>query len=499
VEAKKYELCNLIVNNRQELRQAYHLTAQSLLADPLEGREPNAVRIHVRERLTAAYARTISRVVRKAVADGANTIILQLECSGGDSQEARYLADELRKLKDDSGEYDVRTVAYIPAGQHAPDAVTFVALGCTQIVMGTGATIGDFDAVDAEHRDAVESSLLGLAKEREDDSAKVVESFFHPLRVYKVKRIKGDDEEGVMTGKEVEADKQKKEWSISKTITTGGGPLTAQEAKEGELAQAIIDNEDELKGLYGLKQIRDVDPDFLYYFAAFLAHPVVGIFLIMIGIVGLILELKMPGLGVPGVIAALCFVLYFWAHSQMAGHITMLAVLLFLLGLILIALEIFVVPGFGVTGISGIVLVVVSLGLATLERKPETTQEWMNFGQTLGGIGISLLGAVAFALLIVWYLPSIPYANRLVLKAPASAADTSEGQDLANEEEAALYPAAASLLGAIGVAATPLRPAGIARFGDDFIDVVSEGNYIPDGGRVQVIEIEGNRVVVKEV
>ena len=57
----------------------------------------------------------------------------------------------------------------------------------------------------------------------------------------------------------------------------------------------------------------------------------------------------------------------------------------------------------------------------------------------------------------------------------------------------------AALLGAMGVAATMLRPAGLARFGDDFIDVVTDGDFIPAGSRIQVIEIEGNRIVVKEV
>ena len=57
----------------------------------------------------------------------------------------------------------------------------------------------------------------------------------------------------------------------------------------------------------------------------------------------------------------------------------------------------------------------------------------------------------------------------------------------------------AALLGAIGVAATTLRPAGMARFGDQFLDVVAEGSFVNAGSRVQVIEIEGNRIVVKEV
>ena len=219
----------------------------------------------------------------------------------------------------------------------------------------------------------------------------------------------------------------------------------------------------------------------------------------MIGIACLILELKMPGVGLPGVIAAVCFVLYFWSQSQLAGQMTMLAILLFVLGLILIGLEIFLMPGFTVPGISGVVLIVVSLALATLERKPETTQEWMSFGRALGAVGLSLAGAITLAFLVAWYLPSIPYANRLILKPPAEAREGLDGDERDAISEDGFHIELARLLGAIGVAATALRPAGIASFGDEFVDVISEGNYVAAGTRVQVIEIEGNRVVVKEV
>src|SRR5207237_8522453 len=123
---------------------------------------------------------------------------------------------------------------------------------------------------------------------------------------------------------------------------------------------------------YHLENVRDARLDFLYQLASFLQKPIVSIFLIMIGITCLILELKMPGVSLPGVIAAICFVLYFWAQSQqLSGQIITLAILLFILGLLLLALEVFVIPGFGVPGISGIILVVLSLALATLEKKPE--------------------------------------------------------------------------------------------------------------------------------
>jgi membrane-bound ClpP family serine protease len=176
-----------------------------------------------------------------------------------------------------------------------------------------------------------------------------------------------------------------------------------------------------------------------------------------------------------------------------------LAVLLFLLGLILIGVEIFVIPGFGVTGISGILMLLVSLALVTLDKKPETSQEWVNFGGTLSLLGFSLVGAIIVAMLLARSLPSLPYAHRLVLQPPGEAAAVMEEAGLADTAADRLSPAMLALLGAIGVAVTPLRPAGMARFGDDFVDVVAEGSYVEAGLRVQVIEIEGNRVTVKEV
>src|SRR5205807_527927 len=122
-------------------------------------------------------------------------------------------------------------------------------------------------------------------------------------------------------------------------------------AKELGLAREVVTDYADLQRIYGLSRVREGGYDFLYKLAAFLQQPAVSVFLIMIGIACLILELKMPGVGLPGVIAAVCFVLYFWAQShQLSGQIIMLAVLLFILGLLLIGLEIFLLPGFGVPG-----------------------------------------------------------------------------------------------------------------------------------------------------
>jgi membrane-bound ClpP family serine protease len=517
-EAQKFGLCTLVKESRAEVAEAYQLAPSSLREDPLEGREPIAVRIKVDQPLTKQFAATIERLIRQAIGRQANFIILQLECNGGDTLEGRDLAERLRTLKDDKEEFPVMTVAYIP--KHAPDAALFLALGCTEIVMEKEAKIGYFDPaipqrrglgggkaeVHAEENKMLRESLVGLAREQGYSPLLVQGMLDRTLTIYRVQSQKGQAEWRLVSEEEWLEDQGPAgahKWGNKILIKSGkeGSFLTvnAQRAKELGLAREVVDGYQDLQRVYGLERVRDAGYDFLYQLAQFLTLPLVSVFLIMIGIACLILELKMPGVGLPGVIAAVCFVLYFWAQSQLAGQMTMLAILLFVLGLILIGLEIFLMPGFTVPGVSGVVLIVVSLALATLERKPETTQEWISFGRALGAVGLSLAGAITLAFLVAWYLPSIPYANRLILKPPGEARDGLDGEEETPATADGIHPELAALLGAIGVASTALRPAGIARFGDDFVDVISEGSYISAGTRVQVIEIEGNRVVVKEV
>jgi membrane-bound ClpP family serine protease len=302
-----------------------------------------------------------------------------------------------------------------------------------------------------------------------------------------------------VTKEELDADRQQAEprWVNEGQVKAAGQllELTAAKAKDYGIARYVVDNPrnlQELYALYGLGKVQEAPPDWLEKLAIFLGDPVVAMFLVIIGVTCLILELKMPGIGVPGVIAALCFVLFFWA--QWNGQVTLLAVLLFLLGLVMIGIEVFILPGFGVTGISGILLVLAGLGLATVDRMPQTSQEWVSFGQTLTTFGFGLIVATAAAFTVARYLPNIPYANRLVLAPPGEKEGVEDASAASGVGENLV-----ALLGAVGTAATVLRPAGMARFGDAYVDVVTEGGFVPAGARVQVIEIEGTRVVVKEV
>jgi membrane-bound serine protease (ClpP class) len=332
--------------------------------------------------------------------------------------------------------------------------------------------------------------LLPLAKEQGYPPLLFEATLTKDMVLYRVKTKEG--EERLVTDKDLPDPSLQK---ISRLEAAPGHflKINAALADEFHIAQSVdIGSLAALYANYGIdsQHLRVARDDWLEQVAEFFREPIVNFVLIMVGIVGLIMELKLPGTTVPGVIAAICFVLFFWAYS-FVGQFTLLAVLLFVLGLVLIGLEIFVLPGFGFTGISGIVLLVSSLVLVTLERMPQTSQDWVNLGSTFGTFGLSLVAALAAAFLLAWYLPSIPYANRLVLRPPSD-----EQPDQSAGGHSAVDPA---LLGAMGFAATPLRPAGKAQIGDDFLDVIAEGDYVQPGSRVQIIEIEGNRIVVKEI
>jgi membrane-bound serine protease (ClpP class) len=514
-QAQEFGLCRLGKETRQEVAEVYQMPANSLREDPLMGRNPVAWRVVVSGPVTKTLQDSLTRRIRRAIGTPdkkANVIILQLECSGGDTEVAHYLAKFLRDLKDDKDELPVKTVAYIPG--RAPDTATILALGCTEIVMHKDAEIGDFSNYvgppgEAEDENPEKTNLrlaalMQLAQEQGYSPLLVKGMFMRQLTLYQAVSKKGATREWrLLTEKELDADRDR--WDP--ILIKAGGPdgkllvLPAEKAKQVGLAWDVVEGKTPAEGLNnlyekeGLKDVHTAGNDWLDDLTYFLRLPGVRIFLFLLGFTCLILELKIPGATLPGVIAAICFVIFFWAQwqSQSAG-LMLLAVLLFILGLVLMGLEVFVMPGVGVVGISGAILVVVSLTLVTLEKKPETTQEWMQVGTTLSTFIASMIGAVVAAFAVAWYLPHIPYFNRLLLKPP-----TAPGQEVDELHPDLLKPAASALLGAIGVAVTPLRPAGKVKFGEEFLDVLAEGEYIVPGTRVQVIQIEGNRIVVKEV
>jgi membrane-bound serine protease (ClpP class) len=483
--------------SRADLAAALRLPRQSMHEDALVGAVPVAWRIEVRGHLDGGKSQSIERRIKKAVSKNANILILHIDAETGDPVHVAPLARVLRDLRDDSGLRPIRTIAYIPPNRSL-GVTSLLALGCNEIVMGKDSALADFRSLKAEDRTSLFDVVTPMAREQGYPPLLFQATLDPKISLVRAKAKNDPSEQRLLTEEEYKQDQESKspKWSSFGRLTSDSKDtlrITAPIAREFEVA--IPQEVDSVTGLYSTyaleqKQVHEVRDDWLDQVAEFFREPWVNFLLLMFGIIGLILELKLPGATLPGVISALCFVLFFWAYS-FVGEFTLLAVFLFILGLVLIAIEIFVVPGFGVPGISGLVLLITSLALVTLERMPSTTGEWVALGSTLTTFGVALVAALIGAFAVAYYLPSIPGANRLVLKPPA--------ENFYDDETGGPISAASSLLGAMGVAATPLRPAGKAQIGDDFLDVVAEGDYVEAGTRVQIIEIEGNRIVVKRI
>jgi len=152
--------------------------------------------------------------------------------------------------------------------------------------------------------------------------------------------------------------------------------------------------------------------------------------------------------------------------------------------------EIFVIPGFGVAGVAGIGLILASLLMAMVERWPGTPSlGWPEFEVPILRVAAGFVGSVVVMVLLGRYLPQTTLFRKFELSASTSAAEgytTSTG-------------AAAALLNTAGIAETQLRPSGKGRFGDQLVDVVTEGDLIEKGTAIKIIQVQGSRVVVTRV
>jgi membrane-bound serine protease (ClpP class) len=514
-QARDFGLCQPIPRNSiDEVRDRYHLSPASLYPtlDHVVAR-----RITVTGPITGELRDKVERRVKKALAQKANLLIFELACFDGDSQTANDLGVFLAGINDSRRE-PVETIAYITG--RARNTAAFIAFACNKIVMQRGvkkqegveavvqppARLGDFERYIEEHptlETTIRRNLAELAGRKHYPPIIAEGLVDRDLRIVAVESTREESARKFISEAELKADQQgPRHWRTVAVIKPANDreqgkylTLTADQARDLGIARDTVANLDEVCELEGVSPA-DVPPeesDWLDGLVDFLKDPWTSVVLVMLGITCLILELKMPGVGLPGVISAVCFLLFFWSHSQISGQVVWLAFLLFLLGLLLIGLEVFVLPGFGVAGISGILLVLGSLGLVAYGHWPRSNEEWIGFGQAIGPFGISIMGALVCAFFLARYLPNIPYVNRLMLRPADEAGENGE------EVQDSIHPELTALLGAIGVTATPLRPAGKVQFGDDFVDVVAEGSYVMPGTRVQVVEIEGNRIVVKEV
>jgi membrane-bound serine protease (ClpP class) len=216
-----------------------------------------------------------------------------------------------------------------------------------------------------------------------------------------------------------------------------------------------------------------------------------------IGILGLLLELYTPGFGVSGIIGVCCLLLFFFGH-KIAGLAGWEPMLLFFVGTALLFVEVFLTPGFGLLGSLGVLSVVGALVWTLAGPGGIPVRVSWEAGYLTAALVRVFVAVILVAVLLVAALRFIPRGSgpfrRLVLSAELTG-DASEGAHELPEGARSVE----ALVGRRGVTETALRPTGRARLGNSRIEVESRGAFIEKGAPVEVVEVEGRRVVVKQL
>lgn len=255
--------------------------------------------------------------------------------------------------------------------------------------------------------------------------------------------------------------------------------LTARQAVEHNIADTEAANLEAALAAFGYAgaSVTRLEPGLSERLAGLLSRPLVAALLLVVGIGGLLIELFSPGFGIPGAIGIVALGV-FAAAAYFANPAGLLDIGILVAGVVLLAVEAFILPGFGVAGVLGLAAIVIAL----VRIFEEGTLSVLGYGVLFGGV---LLGV------LLWMLPNSQLAAALRLSDRLSSGGGTAGTVPQIDR--------VELVGNTGTALTDLRPAGVARFGDDRVDVVSEGDFIPVGSTLKVLRVEGSRVTVRKV
>jgi membrane-bound serine protease (ClpP class) len=398
----------------------------------------------------------VQRVLTEATQEGAAAVILEINTFGGRVDAAVLIRDALLNAR-------VPTVAFI--NKRAISAGALISLAAEKIVMTNGGTIGAATPVQMGQPGApaqpVEKTVSYVRKEfRATAEARKRPPLIAEGMVDADVQIPGLIEKGKLL-----------------TLTTD----EALKHKVADFRAESLESVLEQLGLAGA-QPRRVSPNWAEDLVRFLTNPIVSSLLMTVGMLGIFLEIRTPGFGLPGALGVASLALFFWGHwlVQLAGWEEMLLVAS---GFVLLVLEIFVIPGFGVAGVLGICALLAGLSLSLIGGGAT----WQFVSIAVGRVLISVFLALLASLLVLRYLPRLPFGRQLILETGLAAGDGYASAPKSDNR----------WLGKHGTTFSPLRPAGIAEIDGERVDVVSDGEFIDAGMPIVVTRVDGNRIVVR--
>jgi len=448
-------------------------------ADALKGFDPNGgagkkiLETPIEGTIDLGLAPFVERIVEKAGPD--DIVILEINTFGGRLDAAVRIRDALISSR-------APTVAFIHP--RAISAGALISLACDTIVIAPGGTIGAATPVTQEP-----------GGEMKQASEKVVSYMREEMRSTAEEKKRRGDIAAAMVDSDVEIEGVIEK---GKLLT-----LSSEKALELKIADAKAESMREVIELLNLNnaKVERANTHWAEKTARLLTGPMFSSMLMTIGLLALLIEFYTPGFGVAGSIGIACLTLFFLGQyaANLAGWEELI---IFALGFSLLMLEVFVIPGFGLAGISGIVLIAVAMAMAFVEFNLPWDISWelgyvkKAFDQAAIRLAVAAVVLTVGAIAMAKYFPNTRFGKWLVFKMEPAEGSTGMGSETPG---GSISRSLDYLEGKRGISSSVLRPAGIADFDGRRVHVITEGEYVENGKEVEVLEVDGSRVVVKEV
>jgi membrane-bound serine protease (ClpP class) len=445
--------------------------------------------------LTPAHAALVRRAAREIRRDPPALAIVEIDSPGGRAEVMLDLGEKVMSL-------GVPTAAYvrpIDGGAGALSAAAYVALSCGRIFMSPGTVLGAAapvlptgEMLPEKHVSAFREKFRARAEQNGYPGALAAAMVDKDLEIFEATV---DGRARYLTKSELEQlraggtrfDREPVLFKPAGKLLT----LTDRQAEAVGMARVAAGRDDVYRALgFGSPVERIVDPTWSERLAGFLTKGAVTSVLLIAGLLGLWLEFKSPGVSLPGVLGAVAFFLLFFG-SHLAGLAEVPEILLFVAGLALIAVEVFLVPGVGVFAFAGIVCAIAGLILSLQTFGwPDPDKPWQVgiLLESIGRVLASFVAAGALAFVSLRFLPRVPVLGRLVLQS-----------ELRDALSPAPPPATLPRAGDRGRALTMLRPAGKVEVDGAVFDAVSEGEFVAPGEPVEIARVETSHLVVSKL
>ncbi|MDA7979204.1 MAG: hypothetical protein MPJ50_10610 [Pirellulales bacterium] len=479
-----------LVEDRNGLAMALSLPVMAMEEDISLASGLRAVKVTLEEPLTPRFIGQVERSIQRAIDEkDANLIILIVNSSGGAPDASKTLANYIAKLPTN----ERRTVAFVR--RQAKGDAAFIAMACNHLLMAPDAKLGgEIPGLSSEELRIKLEELKGISRATGRPHSVMAAMIDGSVTVYEYQH-QLDGRLAAFGVSDWAALPNPDVWRQGNPITEDNLPLVldAENAYRLGIATELVGSFPELRALYGLDtEPESIQPTWLDTLVSALTQEGVMWALLLIGGSAFFIEMQSPGTGIGGFVACICFLLFFWGN-YLDGTAGWLEVLLFVAGLIFLLLEVFVIPGVGIFGVGGGILIVASLVMAMQSIKGDFTDgaQLDELTRSLFIVASAGVGTVTVFALVRRYLPKSSRFGSLVLNPPE--ADTQVQQE---RESVAVY---SHLVGETGTAATSLRPSGKVLIQGQMYDVVTDGVAVEKGDEIVIAKVQGSRIVVRPV